>query len=61
MPIRSRVFGITRAEHKQPFPASASDGSRLTRERNDELSKYALLSLDIDPAAMLFDNDVMGH
>jgi hypothetical protein len=31
------------------------------RQCNDELGKDAGLSLDVDPAAVLLDNDVMGH
>ena len=41
--------------------ALAGGGARLARQGNDELSKYTGLGLDIDPAAVLFDNDVMRH
>lgn len=47
--------------HKQSFRPLAGCGAVAARQGNDKLSKCARLCLDVDPAAVLFDNDVMGH
>src|SRR5262249_16949445 len=57
------------ASQQSPFSAqSAINGGLLTSHRrivawqgNDELGEFAELGFDIDPAAMLLDNNVMGH
>src|ERR1700752_2478305 len=47
--------------HISGHSGSAGDGDRLARQRDNELGKYTRLGLDIDPAAVLLDNDGMGH
>src|ERR1700738_4454357 len=46
---------------QQSFRFLAANGAVVARQCNDELSKCAGLSVDIDLAAMLLDNDIMCH
>src|SRR6185437_6100094 len=43
------------------IPALTSGSTVAARQGDDELGKCAGLGLDINPAAMLLDDDVMGH
>ena len=47
--------------HEQSFGLRAICIPVPARQGDDELGKHAGLGLDIDPAAMLLDNDVMCH
>src|SRR5271170_3203974 len=46
---------------KQSSRLLDSDRAIVARLGDDELGKFAWLSLDVDTAAMLLDNNVMGH
>src|SRR5579871_511741 len=46
---------------KRPSRLLIDDGAIAARQCNDELGKCAGFSLDVDPAAMLLDNNVMRH
>ena len=47
--------------HKRSFRLLASGRTVVAWQGNDELGEFAELGLDVDPAAMLLDNDVMCH
>jgi hypothetical protein len=47
--------------HEQSFRVLAVGSAVVARQSDDELGKYAGLGLDVDSAAVLLDNDVMGH
>ena len=46
---------------KRSFWLRSSSRTVAARQSDDELGKCAGLGLDIDPSAMLLDDDVMGH
>src|SRR6516164_2058079 len=47
--------------HERSFRPLALGNAVVARQSDDELGKYARLSLDVDPAAVLLNNDVMCH
>ena len=66
-PSRSRPSVGCGRDKDQPFAHAlafllrANRDTVVPRQRNDQLSKDAQLGLDINPTAMLLDNDVMRH
>jgi hypothetical protein len=44
---------------KQSFGLPTARSAIVARQGNDKLGKYPRLGLDIDPAAMLLDDDVV--
>jgi hypothetical protein len=47
--------------HKRSFRLLIDSRGVVARQDDDELGKHAGFSLDVDPAAVLLDNDVMRH
>src|SRR5215472_5244787 len=47
--------------HKQSLGLLAGHSAIDARQGDDDLGKHAGLGFDVDPAAMLLDDDVMGH
>ena len=43
------------------FVSSAWFRCRIARQRNDKLGEYARSGLDLDPATVLFHDDVVAH
>src|SRR3954471_11701733 len=56
-----RRADIRNPSQKQSFELRASRSPVVRRQGNNELRKDAGLGVDIDPAAMLLDYDVMSH
>jgi hypothetical protein len=55
------VAGVQKPAHKRSFRLFTGGRAIVAWRGNNELGEFAQLSFDVDPAAMLLYDDVVGH